>query len=257
VTPEGRAHRPPADDSVVGQVLLRQEPAALAHRPAHGARQRSLVERPRALRGEDLESRREVAHDERLALAKRSPLSVDLAAFVLGSESDVENGVEERLLRQKRDPSPRDIDRGREELLPRHAAEDAVGLAEARDRPRHPTGSTADPEELQCALVERDLDLEHRLGRLLFEAPSGDCDEEIEHAVAPVGGAVHEHEPASPRSRQRAFGDPGDEPGRHAGVHGVPAGLQDPCACFSGQRMAGGDSAPHVLRVTALAARFS
>ena len=153
VAAEGRAHGPPADDAVGGEIALasgappRSRTARLMARASDRRVERARRPRLPAI----VERSREVGHAERLAVAKRS-----VAARRSG-------GLRPRLRRaasriacrnaccgSELDAVARELDRGRDELRPRQAAEDPVRPPRGR-RPRPGTAqeARADPEELQ------------------------------------------------------------------------------------------------------------
>jgi hypothetical protein len=246
----GSADRAAPDDAVLGQVLLRKQPAALAHGSTERTGERPPVEGDRTLGREQVECVREIRHRQPLAGSKGRAFAIDASPFALRAKGDVENRMEKCLLRIKVDAVPSHLCGRRNQFRPRDAAVQTMRLAETGHDPRDAARGAADPEELERVLVERDFDLVHcgRLGS--GRAAPGNRDEEVEQAIAPIRGPVDEHEPARPRSGQRALRHPGDEPGRDAGVDRVSALLENPRARLRGQRVAGGHCASHAGEIS-------
>ena len=134
-------------------------------------------------------------------------------------------------------PSAARLDRGLDELRPRHAPEAAMRLLEAGDEPGHGDRAFADVVALRrVAEVDREvLELAERARR---------CGEEaVEQGHLPVDPA--EEEAAAGRAGQRALGHGRRERGRDARVDGVSALLEDVRAGFGGVAASGGNRSLH------------
>ena len=149
------------DDAVLLEIAQRDRAAALADVGGDRARHLASVDRARAVLGELLQRVREIALDEPLARDQTPPLRPEHGA-PLGAvpQDEVDDGVKVRLRPRQLDPASRELDRRREQLLPRPRPVDAVDVLEPRGRARDRARGRADAEDLR-RLDELDVDLLH------------------------------------------------------------------------------------------------
>ncbi len=167
--------------------------------------------------------------------------AVDAPAAIVALQDPGEDQVEEELRLRDVEPLPGQIDRGLDELRPRHAPEPAMRLLETGDEARNGHRALTDVVALRrVAEVDGEvLDL--------AEWPSRRGEEAIEHGHLAVDPG--EQEAAARRAGQGAFGHGRGKRGYDAGVDRIAAFREHARACLGGDSISRGDRSLHELRV--------
>ena len=193
-------HGPAADHAVRLEIAPRDGASVLLDVRRDRRAELTAVERVRPLRREHLERAREIRGDEPVARHEPRALAVHGSALGRVPQDRVEQRVEQRLRLRHHDALPRELDRRRDELLPRQRAVRPMRGREPGDGARHRARRMPDEEALRrLRALEGNVDRVH-----LALSPSRPPltrrgDEEVEQPPRAVVRPVDEHEAAGSR----------------------------------------------------------